>query len=90
LLGIALQRGSLRFLLEWVQMALDSSVAGTKEALISSSSFLEWLEQMHTTSPRSQQELQPDSLGFVPLYQAALCLMGQVNKFVSTNKKKKR
>lgn len=59
-------------------MALDASVAGRKEALIPASNFLDCLEQMHTTSQRSQQQLQADSQGFVPLYQASLCLMGQV------------
>jgi E3 ubiquitin-protein ligase HERC1 len=78
LLGLALQRGSLRFLLEWVKMALEASVAGDKEALIPSSSFLEWLDQMHASTQKSQHQLQIDASGFTPLYQAALYLMGQV------------
>ncbi|CAB3370488.1 Hypothetical predicted protein [Cloeon dipterum] len=78
LLGLALQRGSLCYLLEWVQMAIQASVIGQKEALIPSLSFLDWLSQMQGGSHSSHESFQGDPRGFIPLYQAALCLMGKL------------
>jgi E3 ubiquitin-protein ligase HERC1 len=78
LLGLALQRGSLCFLLEWVQMAFKASVISPKDALIPSLSFLDWMSQMQGCSNSSHESFQGDSRGFIPLYQAALCLMGKV------------
>jgi len=59
-------------------MAFKASVIGPKEALIPSLSFLDWISQMHGCGYSSQENFQGDSKGFIPLYQAALCLMGKV------------
>ncbi|XP_054287973.1 probable E3 ubiquitin-protein ligase HERC1 [Macrosteles quadrilineatus] len=77
LLGLAVQRGSLRYLLEWVEMALDSG------GNIATQEFLTILRQMRTiTASGAQRELNVAAVSTqsstMPLYKAALMLMDEL------------
>ncbi|KAG8252882.1 putative E3 ubiquitin-protein ligase herc1 [Homalodisca vitripennis] len=73
LLGLAVQRGSLRHLLEWVRMALESGGnIGTQE-------FLTILRQMRAiTASGSQNFLYTVSQPTLPLYKAAIMLTDEL------------
>lgn len=61
LLGLAVQRGSLRFLLEWVEVALAASASSSTTSSLSSSSSL-----------RSQQSKSEAGVGFDLIHQILL------------------
>ncbi|CAH1979985.1 unnamed protein product [Acanthoscelides obtectus] len=72
LLSIALQRGSLRYLLEWMSMALDASSQNkvlTSKLFRSGISQIEGLKQCPGTSESTENEKD------MSIYQAALSLM---------------
>ncbi|XP_068081364.1 probable E3 ubiquitin-protein ligase HERC1 [Anabrus simplex] len=75
LLELALQRGSLSHLLEWVDMALSAS-ALCSSASITGAVFLEALALMATG--KSHHAPVPDDKGRILLYQGAMCLMQEV------------
>uniref|UniRef100_A0A3B4EYC5 HECT-type E3 ubiquitin transferase n=1 Tax=Pundamilia nyererei TaxID=303518 RepID=A0A3B4EYC5_9CICH len=98
LLGLASQRGSLRYLLEWIEMALAASaVVSTmeqnkllqnQEGLISYDCFMNILMQMRrslgSSADRSQwREPTRTSDGLCSLYEAALCLFEEVCRMAS-------
>ncbi|XP_078541321.1 putative E3 ubiquitin-protein ligase HERC1 isoform X2 [Lissotriton helveticus] len=98
LLGLAAQRGSLRYLLEWIEMALASSaVVNTMEkgkmqlspeGLISFDCFMNILMQMRrslgSSADRSQwREPSRTSDGLCSLYEGALCLFEEVCRMAS-------
>ncbi|XP_061671695.1 probable E3 ubiquitin-protein ligase HERC1 isoform X2 [Syngnathoides biaculeatus] len=92
LLGLSSQRGSLRYLLEWIEMALAASaVVGTmghkvlqsQEGLIGYDCFMNVLMQMRhslgSSADRSQwREPTRNPDGLCSLYEAALCLFEEV------------
>ncbi|KAL1139382.1 hypothetical protein AAG570_006366 [Ranatra chinensis] len=69
LLALAVQRGSLCCLLEWVAMALKCS---SPESIINGSFFVSTLQKMNHNLPPHDMNC---SEGNVPLYKAALILM---------------
>lgn len=70
LLGIYLQRGSLRYLLEWIEMSLDASCKGTK---ISSRTFKNYISQLEAkTNLKLSASFEKEEL---TIYEAALHLM---------------
>uniref|UniRef100_A0A8C9YMF6 HECT-type E3 ubiquitin transferase n=1 Tax=Sander lucioperca TaxID=283035 RepID=A0A8C9YMF6_SANLU len=71
LLGLAMQRGSLKFLLEWVEVALAASMSSSTSTLSSSSSSL------------SSQHPAGDADGLCRLSQAALCLFEEICNLAS-------
>ncbi|XP_045467504.1 probable E3 ubiquitin-protein ligase HERC1 isoform X2 [Harmonia axyridis] len=74
LLGIAMQRGSLRYLLEWIEMALEGA---TKDGeLISSYYFKKVMWQLETTKTRMKLENSDDQMN---IYDTALLLMELVS-----------
>uniref|UniRef100_A0A8D3C3F9 E3 ubiquitin-protein ligase HERC1 n=1 Tax=Scophthalmus maximus TaxID=52904 RepID=A0A8D3C3F9_SCOMX len=98
LLGLASQRGSLRYLLEWIEMALAASaVVSTmeqnellqnQEGLIGYDCFMNILMQMRrslgSSADRSQwREPTRTSDGLCSLYEAALCLFEEVCRMAS-------
>ncbi|XP_053573264.1 probable E3 ubiquitin-protein ligase HERC1 isoform X5 [Bombina bombina] len=98
LLGLASQRGSLRYLLEWIEMALAASafVSETdksktqmvQEGMISCDCFMSILHHMRrslgSTADRSQwKEPTRTSDGLCSLYEAALCLFEEVCQMAS-------
>uniref|UniRef100_A0A3Q3XB61 HECT-type E3 ubiquitin transferase n=1 Tax=Mola mola TaxID=94237 RepID=A0A3Q3XB61_MOLML len=98
LLGLASQRGSLRYLLEWIEMALAASaVVSTmeenkmlqnQEGLIGYDCFMNILMQMRrslgSSADRSQwREPTRTSNGLCSLYEAALCLFEEVCRMAS-------
>ncbi|KAL7980305.1 hypothetical protein Chor_014634 [Crotalus horridus] len=98
LLGLAAQRGSLRYLLEWIEMALSASAVvhtmeknkllQTLEGMISFDCFMTILMQMRrslgSSADRSQwREPTRTSEGLCSLYEAALCLFEEVCRMAS-------
>uniref|UniRef100_A0A8C4TJ25 HECT-type E3 ubiquitin transferase n=1 Tax=Erpetoichthys calabaricus TaxID=27687 RepID=A0A8C4TJ25_ERPCA len=94
LLGLAAQRGSLRYLLEWIEMALAAAaVVSTitlhnQEGLIGYDYFMNVLMQMRrslgSSSDRSQwREPTRTPDGLCSLYEAALCLFEEVCRMAS-------
>ncbi|KAI4830772.1 hypothetical protein KUCAC02_002385 [Chaenocephalus aceratus] len=98
LLGLASQRGSLRYLLEWIEMALAASAVVSameeskglqnQEGLIGYECFMNILMQMRrslgSSSDRSQwREPTRTSDGLCSLYEAALCLFEEVCRMAS-------
>uniref|UniRef100_A0A8C6ERW4 HECT-type E3 ubiquitin transferase n=1 Tax=Marmota marmota marmota TaxID=9994 RepID=A0A8C6ERW4_MARMA len=93
LLGLAAQRGSLRYLLEWIEMALGASAVvntmeknkllSSQEGMISFDCFMTILMQMRrslgSSADRSQwREPTRTSDGLCSLYEAALCLFEEI------------
>nr|XP_033775643.1 probable E3 ubiquitin-protein ligase HERC1 isoform X2 [Geotrypetes seraphini] len=97
LLGLAAQRGSLRYLLEWIEMALAASAVSTTEknkmllgpeGMISFECFMNILIQMRrslgSSADRSQwREPTRTSESLCSLYEAALCLFEEVCRMAS-------
>ncbi|MEQ2286906.1 putative E3 ubiquitin-protein ligase herc1 [Ameca splendens] len=98
LLGLASQRGSLRYLLEWIEMALaaaavvstmeQNKVLQSQEGLIGYDCFMNILIQMRrslgSTADRSQwREPTRTPDGLCSLYEAALCLFEEVCRMAS-------
>ncbi|KAM9317693.1 putative E3 ubiquitin-protein ligase HERC1 [Pholidichthys leucotaenia] len=98
LLGLASQRGSLRYLLEWIEMALAASavvstmeqnkVLQSQEGLIGYDCFMNILMQMRrslgSSADRSQwREPTRTPDGLCSLYEAALCLFDEVCRMAS-------
>ncbi|KAM7405656.1 hypothetical protein PAMP_000090 [Pampus punctatissimus] len=98
LLGLASQRGSLRYLLEWIEMALaasavvstmeQSKMLQNQEGLIGYDCFMNILMQMRrslgSSADRSQwREPTRTSDGLCSLYEAALCLFEEVCRMAS-------
>ncbi|XP_076011636.1 putative E3 ubiquitin-protein ligase HERC1 isoform X2 [Genypterus blacodes] len=98
LLGLASQRGSLRYLLEWIEMALaasavvssmeQSKMIQNQEGLIGYDCFMNILMQMRrslgSSADRSQwREPTRSSDGLCSLYEAALCLFEEVCRMAS-------
>ncbi|XP_062242430.1 probable E3 ubiquitin-protein ligase HERC1 isoform X5 [Platichthys flesus] len=98
LLGLASQRGSLRYLLEWIEMALAASavvctmeqnkVLQNQEGLIGYDCFMNILTQMRrslgSSADRSQwREPTRTPDGLCSLYEAALCLFEEVCRMAS-------
>ncbi|KAI3377882.1 hypothetical protein L3Q82_008463 [Scortum barcoo] len=98
LLGLASQRGSLRYLLEWIEMALAASavvstmeenkVLQNQEGLIGYDCFMNILMQMRrslgSSADRSQwREPTRTPDGLCSLYEAALCLFEEVCRMAS-------
>uniref|UniRef100_A0A8D2LRJ6 HECT-type E3 ubiquitin transferase n=1 Tax=Varanus komodoensis TaxID=61221 RepID=A0A8D2LRJ6_VARKO len=98
LLGLAAQRGSLRYLLEWIEMALSASamvnsmeknkMLQTQEGMISFDCFMNILMQMRrslgSSADRSQwREPTRTSDGLCSLYEAALWLFEEVCRMAS-------
>ncbi|XP_076880016.1 putative E3 ubiquitin-protein ligase HERC1 isoform X2 [Brachyhypopomus gauderio] len=95
LLGLAAQRGSLRYLLEWVEMALAASTGVTgpepshsQEGLMGYDFFMSILMQMRrslgSSADRSQwKEPVRTADGLCSLYEAALCLFEEVCRMAS-------
>ena len=83
LLGLAVQRGLLRYLLEWVEMALECSQGGGK---INSLEFQNILKQMRTVTNGSAQAELPVSVSqTIPLYEAAILLLEEVSTITVTS-----
>lgn len=72
LLGVALQRGSLRYLLEWIEMALEAS---SKELLISSKLFKKTILQLEGGNCKTKLTLKSNEGEEMSIYKASLCLM---------------
>ncbi|XP_054587942.1 probable E3 ubiquitin-protein ligase HERC1 isoform X4 [Nothobranchius furzeri] len=98
LLGLASQRGSLRYLLEWIEMALAASavvsameqnlVLQNQEGLVGYDCFMNILLQMRrslgSSADRSQwREPTRTPDGLCSLYEAALCLFEEVCRMAS-------
>nr|XP_057932868.1 probable E3 ubiquitin-protein ligase HERC1 isoform X6 [Doryrhamphus excisus] len=98
LLGLASQRGSLRYLLEWIEMALvasavvstmeQSKALQSQEGLIGYDCFMNILMQMRrslgSSADRSQwREPTRNPDGLCSLYEAALCLFEEVCRMAS-------
>ncbi|KAL4641964.1 putative E3 ubiquitin-protein ligase HERC1 isoform X1 [Arapaima gigas] len=98
LLGLAAQRGSLRYLLEWIEMALAASalvstmekskISLNQEGLIGYDCFMNILLQMRrslgSSADRSHWgEPTRTSDGLCSLYEAALCLFEEVCRMAS-------
>ncbi|KAG8576379.1 hypothetical protein GDO81_009838 [Engystomops pustulosus] len=98
LLGLASQRGSLRYLLEWIEMALAASalvseadknkMLTTQEGMISCDCFISILQQMRrslgSSADRSQwREPTRTADGLCSLYEAAMCLFEEVCQMAS-------
>ncbi|XP_014872809.1 probable E3 ubiquitin-protein ligase HERC1 isoform X1 [Poecilia latipinna] len=98
LLGLASQRGSLRYLLEWIEMALAASAVVSameknaaphcQEGLMGYDCFMNILMQMRrslgSTADRSQwREPTRTPDGLCSLYEAALCLFEEVCRMAS-------
>uniref|UniRef100_A0A671VH49 HECT-type E3 ubiquitin transferase n=1 Tax=Sparus aurata TaxID=8175 RepID=A0A671VH49_SPAAU len=92
LLGLAMQRGSLKFLLEWVEVALAASMSSPTSSLSSSSSLSPQqssgvgFDVIHQTlfQMRQYSVLKKDADGLCRLSQAALCLFEEVKEIVVT------
>ncbi|XP_023674598.2 probable E3 ubiquitin-protein ligase HERC1 isoform X1 [Paramormyrops kingsleyae] len=98
LLGLAAQRGSLRYLLEWIEMALaaaavvrtmeQSKASPSQEGLIGYDCFMNILLQMRrslgSSGDRSHwREPTRTPDGLCSLYEAALCLFEEVCRMAS-------
>ncbi|XP_070543560.1 probable E3 ubiquitin-protein ligase HERC1 isoform X2 [Ptychodera flava] len=97
-LGIAVQRGSLQYLLDWIEMALGASAAACsapatestqdKPGLITTEFFSSALQQMKKAAGSGNDRASSlteltSSDGLSPLYQAAMCLVEEVCKLAS-------
>ncbi|XP_072428176.1 probable E3 ubiquitin-protein ligase HERC1 isoform X3 [Chiloscyllium punctatum] len=87
LLGLAVQRGSLKFLLEWIEVALAASAAAAnaseKEGMIGYDCFIKSLEQLKHCSNAyvdnlQNQELKKTPDGMCSLSNAAICLFEEI------------
>ncbi|XP_069694063.1 probable E3 ubiquitin-protein ligase HERC1 isoform X1 [Periplaneta americana] len=89
LLELALQRGSLIYLLEWIDMALCASCGKRSDtsktsAKITSSVFLKAMSKMRSTAGgdaldgKPWYNVVPDEDGKILLYRAAMCLMEEL------------
>ncbi|XP_007895403.2 probable E3 ubiquitin-protein ligase HERC1 [Callorhinchus milii] len=90
LLGLAVQRGSLKFLLEWIEVALAASAAAAnahfapdKEGMIGHDCFLKSLEQLKHSSNMcvdylQNQELKKTPNGLCSLANAAVCVFEEI------------
>uniref|UniRef100_A0A4W3J8I3 HECT-type E3 ubiquitin transferase n=1 Tax=Callorhinchus milii TaxID=7868 RepID=A0A4W3J8I3_CALMI len=87
LLGLAVQRGSLKFLLEWIEVALAASAAAAnahfapdKEGMIGHDCFLKSLEQLKHSSVNylQNQELKKTPNGLCSLANAAVCVFEEI------------
>ncbi|XP_030623810.1 probable E3 ubiquitin-protein ligase HERC1 [Chanos chanos] len=91
LLGLAMQRGSLRFLLEWVEVALAasaSSSSGSEGAGVGYDLIQQMLLQMRQHSgyrgePANTQVLKKDADGLCSLSHVALCLFEEICNLAS-------
>ncbi|KAJ8965419.1 hypothetical protein NQ314_004172 [Rhamnusium bicolor] len=72
LLGLALQRGSLRYLLEWIELALEASC---KEPKLSSKLFRKAISQLEGGKHKVRVELWKNEGEEISIYKAGLCLM---------------
>uniref|UniRef100_A0AAQ5YVK1 HECT-type E3 ubiquitin transferase n=1 Tax=Amphiprion ocellaris TaxID=80972 RepID=A0AAQ5YVK1_AMPOC len=91
LLGLAMQRGSLKFLLEWVEVALAASMSSSTSTLSSSPSLSSQqsagvgFDVIHQTlfQMRQYSVLKKDADGLCRLSQAALCLFEEICNLAS-------
>ncbi|XP_066566869.1 probable E3 ubiquitin-protein ligase HERC1 isoform X2 [Amia ocellicauda] len=92
LLGLAVQRGSLRFLLEWIEVALAASTAActesSKQPEIGMDFILQTLVQMRQYSgfrgdAINGQELKRNADGLCSLAPVALCLFEEICNLAS-------
>uniref|UniRef100_A0A665WLM9 HECT-type E3 ubiquitin transferase n=1 Tax=Echeneis naucrates TaxID=173247 RepID=A0A665WLM9_ECHNA len=74
LLGLAMQRGSLKFLLEWVEIALAASMSSCAEHVFSQGFRGDYV---------NTQVLKKDADGLCRLSQAALCLFEEICNLAS-------
>uniref|UniRef100_A0A8C4H0W8 HECT-type E3 ubiquitin transferase n=1 Tax=Dicentrarchus labrax TaxID=13489 RepID=A0A8C4H0W8_DICLA len=92
LLGLAMQRGSLKFLLEWVEVAMAASMSSSTSTLSSSSSLSSQqsagvgFDVIHQTllQMRQYSVLKKDADGLCRLSQAALCLFEEVREIIAS------
>ncbi|XP_018324237.1 probable E3 ubiquitin-protein ligase HERC1 isoform X2 [Agrilus planipennis] len=77
LLGLALQRGSLRFLLEWIEMALDASTDEGNNCRITSYAFQKALLLMDCNKQKAKLKFNFDN-DEICLYEVALYLMEEL------------
>ncbi|XP_077988697.1 putative E3 ubiquitin-protein ligase HERC1 [Glandiceps talaboti] len=98
-LGIAVQRGSLQYLMDWIEMALGASAAAygvtiasenvqNRPGMITTDVFSGALQQMKKAagsgSERNSALTEFTSCdGLSPLYQAAMCLIEEICKLAS-------
>ena len=84
LLELALQRGSLIYLLEWIDMALCASCGRQGKSMITSTIFFNAMLKMRSTAGGEAPDGKPwlslpaDEDGNILLYRAAMCLMDEV------------
>uniref|UniRef100_A0A4W6C7G9 HECT-type E3 ubiquitin transferase n=1 Tax=Lates calcarifer TaxID=8187 RepID=A0A4W6C7G9_LATCA len=89
LLGLAMQRGSLKFLLEWVEVALAASMSSCTSTQSSSSSLSSqqsadnYFFQGFRGDSVNTQVLKKDADGLCRLSQAALCLFEEICNLAS-------
>uniref|UniRef100_A0A6Q2WPS0 HECT-type E3 ubiquitin transferase n=1 Tax=Esox lucius TaxID=8010 RepID=A0A6Q2WPS0_ESOLU len=83
LLGLAVQRGSLRFLLEWVEVALAASAASTSSIPSSSTLCAFLFFQGFRGDSLNTQALKKDADGFCSLSHVALCLFEEICNLAS-------
>ncbi|XP_033110692.1 probable E3 ubiquitin-protein ligase HERC1 [Anneissia japonica] len=95
ILGLAVQRGSLQFLLEWIEMALNASTAVTssesssvyKPNCISYDFYLNVICQMRKAvgclTDKGTSGVDIQDTGQCPLYKAALCLLDEITRLGS-------
>ncbi|KAF5282986.1 hypothetical protein FQA39_LY04857 [Lamprigera yunnana] len=79
-LGLALQRGSLRYLLEWIEMALDASAKKESNGRISNEMFQKVLSQMEGNKVKYVAENNE-----ISLYRAAYFLMEALVSMATTS-----
>ncbi|XP_063233987.1 probable E3 ubiquitin-protein ligase HERC1 isoform X2 [Bacillus rossius redtenbacheri] len=88
LLELALQRGALCHLLDWVDMALRAS-EGERPGRLTADAFLRALRQTSAAGAGAARPccspLEPDARGLVPLYRAAICLMEELADLASAH-----
>uniref|UniRef100_A0A8C7YQF4 E3 ubiquitin-protein ligase HERC1 n=1 Tax=Oryzias sinensis TaxID=183150 RepID=A0A8C7YQF4_9TELE len=85
LLGLAMQRGSLKFLLEWVEVALAASMSSTTSVLSSSSTSFSssTMGSQHSADAVNTQVLTKDADGLCQLSQAALVVFEEICNLAS-------
>uniref|UniRef100_A0A8C7YP15 HECT-type E3 ubiquitin transferase n=1 Tax=Oryzias sinensis TaxID=183150 RepID=A0A8C7YP15_9TELE len=87
LLGLAMQRGSLKFLLEWVEVALAASMSSTTSVLSSSSTSFSssTMGSQHSAGADAvnTQVLTKDADGLCQLSQAALVVFEEICNLAS-------
>ncbi|XP_075899766.1 putative E3 ubiquitin-protein ligase HERC1 isoform X1 [Nelusetta ayraudi] len=95
LLGLAMQRGSLKFLLEWVEVALAASMSSSSSSLTSHTSPGVGFDVIHQTLLQMRQYsgfrgdsvntqvLKKDADGLCLLSHAALCLFEEICNLAS-------